>query len=362
MERTMNLQLFAQERTEKPTPRRRQKARERGQVVSSRELTSALILLTALFVLKMLGHGMIDRLMEFFKKTLYNFMNTDDLFSIAATHDLLQQSILFAGSVVAPIAVGVVIAGLISNYLQVGFVFSLQPIMPNLDRVNPFQGIKRIFSKRSILELIKSVLKIFLICYIAFSVIKSRMSQFPLMLDMDLDDSIRFLADTAFDIGFKAALVLLIVAVFDYIFQRREHEKSLMMSKQDVKEEFKEMEGNPQTKSRIRQIQRQISRNRMMHDIKKADVVITNPTHIAVALMYDSETSPAPILVAKGKDKLAEKIRETAETEGIPIVENKALAQVLYRTVDLGETIPESLYNAVAEILAFVYSMKERGF
>jgi flagellar biosynthetic protein FlhB len=362
VEWSMNLQLFAQERTEKPTPRRRQKARERGQVVASRELNSVIVLFTALFVLKIFGPAIIDRQLEFIKMILRDYIQANALSGVTFTHNILVDSMLFLSRAILPIVAGVFLAGIVSNFLQVGFVFSLKPIYPDLNRINPLQGIKRIFSRRSLMELIKSILKIFIVAYVTFSVIKSRINTFPLMLDMSMEDSAKFLTNTAFDIGFKSALALLVLAVFDYIFNRREHEKSLMMSKQDIKEEYKEMEGNPQTKTRIRQIQRQISRRRMMHDIKNADVVITNPTHIAVALMYDADTTLAPILIAKGRDKLAQKIKDIAEIEGVPIVENKSLARVIYKSVDIGEAIPEKLYNAVAEILAFVYSMKERGY
>ena len=269
---------------------------------------------------------------------------------------------MFIGKLLAPIALTVVGISLFANYIQVGFVLSLEPISPKLERINPLEGHKRIFSKRSLLELVKSIIKIIIIAYVAYTVIRNHIDIFPLMLDMDLTDSLRLIFTIAFEVGIKSAITLLILSIFDYFYQWYEYETGLMMSKQDIKEEYKEVEGNPQVKSRIRQLQRQMARSRMMADVKDADVVITNPTHYAVALAYDATIHSAPVIIAKGIDKIAEKIKDIANKEDVPIVEDKTLAQILYKTAEVGDIIPESLYNAVAEILALVYSLKERGF
>lgn len=356
----MNLQLFAQEKTEKATPRRRQKARERGQVFSSRELSSAFILLVCFILLRIIGETSIINITQLFNYYLTDTINREDLFTQNGIVTLLYETLNSISKVVLPIILGVFSLCLIVNYLQVGFVLSIEPISPKLERINPLEGLKRIFSKRSLIELIKSSLKIVLVTYAVYSVVKKYQNLIPLMLDMSLPDSLSLILTIAFNIGIKAALTLLIMAVFDYFYQWYEYETGLMMSKQDIKEEYKEVEGNPQIKSRIKQIQRQMARSRMMKDVEKADVIITNPTHYAVALAYDSTRYTAPVVLAKGVDKLAEKIKEVALSQDIPIVENKALAQTLYKTVEVGDVIPESLYSAVAEILAFIYSMKER--
>lgn len=348
----MNLQLFAQERTEKATPRRRQKARERGQVFSSRELNSALVLLTAFLSLRIIGKNTVINIIDFFNYILADLINQEDIFSPEGIEIFLFEILLFAGKVFLPIALAVSVVCLISNYMQVGFVLSLEPISPKLERINPLQGFKRIFSRRSLLELIKAIVKIIIVSYVVYAVINKNKKLFPLMLDMSLLDSLRLILNIAFEMGIKASITLLIMSIFDYYYQWYEYETGLMMSKHDIKEEYKEVEGNPQTKSRIRQIQRQMARSRMMKDVEKADVVITNPTHYAVALAYDATLHSAPIVLAKGADKLAERIKEIAVKEDVPIVENKALAQTLYKTVEVGDIIPESLYNAVAEILA----------
>lgn len=356
----MNLQLFAQEKTEKATPRRRQKAREKGQVFSSRELTSALILLTSIMIFKVTGATTFYRLKQFISYFLREYLSREDIFTNIGVISLLAESTLFLGKIVAPLLAGVVLAGLFSNYMQVGFILTTEPLSPKLERINPLSGIKRIFSKRSLMELVKSVLKIFVIGYVVFTTLENQKDIFPLILDMDLYESSKLIASIAFNVGIKASITLLVLSLLDYFYQRYEYETGLMMSKEDIKEEFKEVEGNPQTKSRIRQIQRQMARGRMMQDVKKADVVITNPTHFAVAIVYDVSVHSAPMVLAKGSDNLAKKIKEIATDEGIPIVEDKPLAQALYKSVEIGDVIPESLYQAVAEVLAFVYTLKER--
>lgn len=356
----MNLQLFAQERTEKPTPRRRQKARERGQVFSSREFTSALILLVSFSFFKVIGSGVIDRLTEFMPKILRDFLNTEDITNINGLYNILYQSVYVIGIVLVPIMAAIIATIFVTNYIQMGFVLSVEPLTPRLDRLNPIEGFKRIFSRRSIFELLKSIIKTAVIGYVLYNSIIEIWALFPLMMDMELTDAAVMLLRFIYNMGVKASVALLILSLFDYLYQFYEYETSLMMSKQDIKEEFKETEGNPQIKSRIRQVQRQMLRSRMLSDVKKADVVITNPTHLAVALLYDVSLRPAPMVVAKGQDYLAEKIKQIAREHNIAIVENKPLAQVLYKSVEVGDVIPEDLYQAVAEILAFVYSLKER--
>jgi len=354
----VNLQLFAQERTEKATPRRRQKARERGQVFSSREISSAFILLSSFILFRVLGENLITNISHLYSYFLTDTINREGLFTQNGIITLLYETLISISKVLLPIVLGVFSISLIVNYLQVGFILSTEPISPKLERINPLEGLKRIFSKRSFIELLKSCIKMFIIAYVVYSVVRKYKNLFPLMLDMSIAGSLSLILSIAYNIGIRSSIALLIMAVFDYVYQWYEYEKGLMMSKQEIKEEYKEVEGNPQTKSRIRQIQRQMARTRMMKDVERADVVITNPTHYAVALAYDSSKYVAPIVLAKGADKLAEKIKETASQHNIPIVENKVVAQTLYRTVEVGDVIPESLYQAVAEILAFIYSLK----
>ena len=357
----MNLQIFAQEKTERATPRRRQKAREQGQVFSSKELTSALVLSTGLILFKAMGPRSYGSVSSFFRDVLGRLDASQDFFSVNELHGLFGYVLGFASKLLAPLLLGIIAVGLLSNYFQVGFIFSSQPLTPKLERINPISGFKRIFSKKGFVELVKSILKILLVGYVIYMYLSSQRDAFPLILDMDLITAATFTANLAYGLGIKAASTLLFIAIFDLLFQWYEYEMSLKMSKEDIKEEYKEVEGNPQTKSRIRQIQRQMSRGRMMEELKSADVVITNPTHLAVALVYNAISDDAPVVVAKGSGYLAQKIKEVAERETIPLVEDKSLAQSLFKSVEVGDSIPEDLYSAVAEILAFVYQLRERG-
>lgn len=356
----MNLQLFAQEKTERATPRKRQKARERGQVFSSRELISSAVLLTGFAILNLLGSNIIDNLTAYLTSTWQELLNKEDLYTIPGIQKTFVEAAIFISKIMAPLLFGIMFMGVLTTFLQTGAVLSLEPIIPKIERINPFEGIKRIFSRRSLMELLKSTAKIIIIGYLIYGGIYKIKDIIPLMLDMDIYSSFEMLTNISFNIGIKAGIALFVLSIFDYVYQWYEYETGLMMSKEDIKEEFKEVEGNPQTKSRIKQIQRRMARSRMMNDVKKADVVITNPTHLAIALAYDASVNPAPIVLAKGSDRIAEKIKQIAEQEDIPIVENKPLAQVLYKSVEIGDVIPENLYHAVAEVLAFVYSLKER--
>ncbi|MDN5330930.1 MAG: flagellar biosynthesis protein FlhB [Tepidanaerobacteraceae bacterium] len=353
----MNLQLFAQEKTEKATPRRRQKARERGQVFSSRELVSTLILLAGLIMIKIYGSNLLENTASFLKYVLIENLKRKDL-SFDDLYEVLYSSTLLFIKLIVPIGIGTALIGIAANLAQVGFVFSLEPLSPRLERINPAEGFKRIFSKKGLVEFAKSVIKLTLIIYVFYNAFYELRETAAFMLEMTFGESIGYFLNLIFKVGLKTSIALLGFSIFDYAYQWYEYEKSLMMSKEDIKEEFKEVEGNPQIKSRIRQAQRQVLRRRMIHDVKKADVVITNPTHIAVALGYDASIHDAPVVLAKGMGFIAEKIKEMAEKEDIPIVENKPLAQTLYKSVEVGEVIPEKLYNAVAEILAYVYSLK----
>jgi len=354
----MNLQRFAQEKTEKATPRRRQKARQQGQVFSSKDLTTALILIASLFIMKFFIKYAVDRIIEFIIDNYTYFFNQELTMQNAAV--IIIRSINLIFFVIAPLAFVLLLVGVFSSVLQTGLVFNFGLIAPKLERINPVEGFKRIFSKRSIIELLKVIIKVTVIAFFSYDGIKTVKNGIDEMMDMGIEQNIAFFGDVLFKVGIKISFVLLGLAIFDYFYQWYEYEKSLMMSKEDIKEEIKEIEGNPQIKARIRQIQRQMARRRMMQDVKKADVVITNPTHIAVALSYDAEKHDAPVVVAKGAGEIALKIKEIAKEEDVPIVENPTLARTLYKSVEIGESIPQEFYQAVAEILAFVYSLKGR--
>ena len=356
----INLTLFSQEKTEKATPKRRREAREKGQVAKSREVISAVLLFLMFLCLKFFsayiyGH-LKNKTIKFF--TIYN--DIEKLYDTSNFRSIIVNCIMSFMLIMLPIFGIAILASLLANYLQVGFVFSTKPLMPNFNKLNPIEGLKRIFSKNSLVELFKASFKILFIGYFIYDFLRDNYMMIINFLHMDINSSLAFMGNTIISIGIRASIVLLVLAIFDYAYQLWEYEKNLRMSKQEVKEEYKQVEGNPQIKSRIREKQRQLSLRRMMAEIPKADVIITNPTHYAVALKYDANTSDAPVVIAKGKDLIAFRIKDKARESNIPIVENKAIAQALYNTTDIGQQIPEEMYQAVAEILAFVYSLKNK--
>lgn len=358
----INLQLFAQgtgggDKTEKATPKKRQDSRKKGQVFQSREISSAMVLLFVFIALRIFGGNIYTQLVEFAKKVLTEYPEIDDLYMPdIIIRVFIDGSIAFLKAV-GPILAIALLTGLIIGYVQVGYIFTLETIKPKFDRINPFSGFKRMFSMRSIIELAKAVLKISIIGYVAYGYINSEASAIMSLMDLELIRIASYIGITSLNLAIRICVVLIILAVFDFIYQWWDYEKNLKMSKQEVKEEYKQTEGNPEIKSKIKQKQRQMSMQRMMQEVPKADVIITNPTHFACALKYDAAVSAAPTLIAKGQDYVAMRIKEVAKESNVEIVENKPLAKSLYDTVEIGQAIPSELYQAVAEVLAFVYSL-----
>ena len=347
-----------QEKTEKATPRRRQKAREKGNVAKSSELNSALILLASVAGLGFLAAGMSKRLLDlsrfFLSQGFAIQLNQVNLYSYFC-FVLKRVFTLFA-----PFLLIVIIAGLAANLAQIGFLFTLEPLKPKLNTLNPLSGFKRLFSLKGLFELPKAVVKLIIIGIIGYLTIKGKLPQFFLLSQMGLNAMLTVLGKVALLLGVRVSLAFLILAAVDYVFQRWDYEKKLRMTKEEVKEERKQYEGDPLIKGRIRSVQRELARRRMMKEIPKADVIITNPTSLAVALRYDSEKMAAPQVVAKGARLLAQKIKELAKKYDIPIVENRRLARLLYRKVKIGEEIPVALYQAVAEVLSYIYKLKDK--
>ena len=254
-------------------------------------------------------------------------------------------------------AFGFVIALLVS-IVQVGWKVSTKPMKPELSKFNPINGFKRMFSKDSVFELVKSIIKIGLIGYMAYASIRDHQNELFILYDLELKQAVALVGSLVIDVGFRISLVYMIVGIADFVYQKHKFNEDMKMTKQEVKDEFKNTEGDPQIKGRQRRKMQEVSQKRMMQDVPKADVVITNPTHFAVALRYDTKESTAPIVVAKGADYVAQKIKEIAKESQIEIVENKPLARMIYHNVDVGAEIPPELYQAVAEVLAYVYRLK----
>jgi len=354
---SLHLQLFAGEKTEKATPRRRQEARKKGQVLRSIEINSALILLVAFTAIYALGPYIYRELSQFMQWMFGNAFTLE--FSVAGIRNFFINALIVFLKVTLPIMLLIMVIGVLANVVQVGFMFTGEPLKIKLERLNPVAGLKRIFSKRSLVELFKSLVKVGAAGYIAFDVIRDEFMRLPALQDMDVMAIGIFIGSLTYRIGWRVGLVLLILAIFDYAYQWWEYEKNLRMSKQEIKDEYKQTEGDPLIRSKIKERQRQMAMRRMMQDIPQADVVITNPTHFAVAIKYDGKTMQAPVVVAKGQDFVAARIKEIAKEHRIAIVENKPLAQALFKSVEIGAEVPPELYKAVAEVLAFVYQLKK---
>lgn len=364
-----DLQRFAKdgpggEKTEPATEKKLREAREDGKVVKSRELTSAFDLLVLFLILKIfissVGNGFIG-VYNYVYKLMPDFVKANAIeCSVQEVTSFLQNVYIEMLVIAAPFfAFGVAIT-LVISIIQVGWKVTLKPLKPRGDKFNPINGFKRILSKDSVFELIKSIFKIFIIIYVAYTSVKDEADNIFVLYDIPLNQALALCGDVIINAGLKISLVYLVVGLADFVYQKRRFNEDMKMTKQEVKDEYKNTEGNPEIKGRQRQRMREASRKRMMQDVPKADVVITNPTHLAVAIRYDAEVSRAPVVVAKGEDYLAQKIRELAKENHIEIVENKPLARMLYANVDIGAEIPPELYQAVAEILAMVYNAKNR--
>ena len=363
-----NLQWFAKdgpggEKTEPATEKKLREAREEGKVSKSKELTAAFDLIVLFLVLKIFvaatGNGFIS-IFEYVYKLIPDFLSMYAMeMSSGAVNgffgEIYRQMLIISW----PFFLFGFAITLIISIFQVGWKVSTKPMKPKLDSFNPISGFKRIISKDSIFEFFKSVLKIGVIMYVAYTSIKDHQNDLFILYDIPLGQAIALCGEVVIDAGLKISIVYLVVGIADYAYQKFRFNEEMKMTKQEVKDEYKNTEGNPEIKGRQRQRMREASRRRMMQDVPKADVVITNPTHLAVAIKYEPELNKAPIVLAKGEDYLAQKIRELAKENRIEIVENKPLARMLYANVDVGSEIPPELYQAVAEILAMVYNMKE---
>jgi flagellar biosynthesis protein FlhB len=348
-----------QERTERATGKRRIEARKRGQVALSREIPSALILITLLGVFYFSGTGVIEALIQLFGE-FFGQLHTARLRTISDATALAIALCRSCLLLLVPVVLPLLIAGVAGNILQIGFEIHAEPLAPKLSKLSPAAGLKRICSMRGLVELVKSMAKIVFIGVIAWSVVSGYLTDFPTLVRRDIGGIWEFTHTAAFRIIFYVCLAMVVLAVLDYAYQRWQYEENLKMTKQEVKDERKQTEGDPQIKARIRSLQRQAAYHRMIAEVPKADVVITNPTHIAIALRFDPAEMNAPRVVAKGADHVAERIRDIARDHAVPLVENKPLAQALYRLAEPGDYIPVELYRAVAEVLAYVYRLKGR--
>ncbi len=365
----LDLQFFADdgeggEKTEPATQKKLEDARKEGQVAKSREIANGVGLLGLFLVLKLWSGPLGIRFIQSFNAVytripevckLLGGVSPSREITVIVRSVMLQMLIMLA-----PVFIVGYLIAFLCDYVQVGWKPTAKPLQPKLSKLNPMKGFKKIFSAQAIVELIKSILKIGLIGIITYTYIKNQWRLLFALLDMPVMQAIQLIGNTVINLGIRISAVYLIISAGDFAYQKWKFNKDMKMTKQEVKEEYKNQEGNPEIKGKIRQRMREASQRRMMQSVPTADVVITNPTHYAVAIKYDSEIAPAPIVVAKGSDFLAQKIKELAKENDIRIYEDKPLARMLYANVEVGTMIPPELYTAVAEVLAFVYHAEGR--
>lgn len=348
-----------QEKTEEATSQRREDFRRRGQVAQTKELSSVFILLGIALCMWLMGQF-------FFQQMQQMYLISYSSFSVSTSAQSLIFPIMGAlglksAYILLPIFLLVVVLTMGSSVLQVGFLFSEEALTPKLDKINPLNGFKRIFSLRSLVEGGKSILKFLFIGGVAYLLLKGASDSIVKLMYLEPSQMMAFISTNVFSLITGIGVLMLVIALVDYLFQRYSMEEQMKMSKQEVKDEAKTREGDPLIKARIRKIQKETAQKRMMAEVPKADVIITNPTHLACALKYDPEKSAAPILVAKGQDLVAAKMREIARENNIAIVENKPLARTIYKTLEIGHVIPRELFSAVAEVLAYVFRLRQKG-
>lgn len=356
-----NLQLFSEEKTEQPTSKKIRDAREKGQIAQSKDLNSAVSLLAVFMSFSFLSNYFVDNLIGYYYFTMDLTVDTAALFSANGIALFFNETIFTILKLSLPLLLIALTSGLLISYVQVGFMFTTETLKPKFDKINPLKGFKNMFSSRALVEMVKSIAKAVLIVYVAVSYIMDNMRMLLITLELDLGPIVLVMWELIFGVVVRCALLLFVIALLDFAFKKWKNKKDLMMSKQEVKQEYKQSEGDPQLKARIKEKQRAFAMSRMMQEVPKADVIITNPTHFAVALRYDTGLGDAPVVVAKGQDLIAQNIKRIALENDVPIVENKPLAQTLYKTVDIGSFIPADLYEAVAEVLAFVFSLKKKS-
>lgn len=361
----LNLQYFANdeggEKTEEPTEKKKEDTRKEGNVAKSVEITTAASFIFMFYAMQIFAGFVYEKVTAIMNYSLSWIPIIKE--GITGDNFINKFVIYIFGQILiilAPFFIVAFLVGFITNLVQVGWHVTTKPLKPKFSRMNPISGFKRLFSPSKLFELLKSVVKVALIGVIIYMIVKDEINSIQMLLNMELLESISYIGKLVIRVGTTTGMYFILVAGADFLFQKLKHKKDIKMTKQEVKDEYKNSEGDPQIKGKIKQKMREVSMRRMMQSVPEADVIITNPTHYAVALKYDKQKSLAPIVVAKGEDFLAKRIKDVAREHNIQIVENKYLARTLYATVDIGKEIPPELYQAVAEVLAFVYNLKNR--
>ncbi|MFH1490165.1 MAG: flagellar biosynthesis protein FlhB [Pseudomonadota bacterium] len=346
-----------QEKTEQATPKKREEARKKGQVAKSKELASIAVLSAGAITLFFTAEHLTSDLGQFILSTFARIPHIG--LSVQNLLDFAVQAVETYLWMCLPIMIVLCVVAILANTLQTGLIWSVEPLAPKASKIDPIQGAKRIFSKQSLVEMVKSIAKVVIVGWAAVSTLKNDFSQLIPLIYQEDSQILSFLGRISFKVVVRCCWVIAIMAILDYLYQKWEYEQKLKMSKQEVKDEYKQTEGDPMVKSRIRSIQREMARRRMMEEVPKADVVITNPVHLAIAIRYEPGKMTAPVIVAKGAERIAQRIKALAKENNVPIVEDRPLARNLYK-MELGGEIPSQFYQAIAEILAYVYGLKRK--
>lgn len=359
---SIQLQRFAGssssgEKTERATPRRRQEARREGNVPKSVELSAAIGLLGAMVVLRIVGGKVWGAWMEMFRHDIANAAAVH--MTVETVVEMLSSQVGYVIGGLLPVVLVAFGLSILAGFVQVGPLFVPKLLLPKLNRISPLSGVQKLFTARTLVESLKSILKLVIVVGVAYYFIHKVIESIAVLPNTSVQVLVPAVGGIVFQLGLAVSLLMLGLAGLDFFFQRYEYEKNLRMTKQEVKDEYRQMEGDSRVKASIRRRGRALALRRMMQEVPKADVVITNPTHYAVALRYEIEKMSAPRVVAKGQDHLALRIREIAAVSEVPMVENRPLARTLYTSVELGDAIPPDLYQAVAEVLAYVYALKQ---
>ncbi|MGI6610621.1 MAG: flagellar biosynthesis protein FlhB [Limnochordia bacterium] len=348
------------ERTEPATPKRRQEVRKKGQFARTAELGPALILLGAYAVLKSRGRAMGEAAVRMLRYGISAAAESEAL-TPSTVGALLIPQVVAAGKILGPLLVATAGAALAGQLFQVGFVLASVPLKPDWHRVNPLEGMKRLLSRRALVELVRSLLKVGAIGLLGWPVLRETLLAVPEWMESSPAQAAAATGALVGRLTTRVGAAFVVVAVADYIYQRWDHEKSIRMTRKEVEEELRESEGDPQIRGRIRQRQRKLAMSRMLKEVERADVVVTNPVHVAVALRYDAERMAAPVITARGAGELAQRIKQVAEQHRVPVVRHETLARGLYYGADVGEQVPLELFQAVAEVLAYVYRLRGRN-
>lgn len=345
-----------QEKTEQPTPKKIRDARKEGKVAQSQDLGSAAVLMGGVLFLLLIGPSMIDQLGWAFKVIYQGIPYLEVTPNSVVGH--FRNGGMFMAKMLVPFVLPLLIIGLLARVLQTGWLLSSKSLKPKFSKMNPINNLKNIVGSRGMVELAKGIFKIIIVGLIGYLTILAEIPRFVMLIDKDIPAVMSTIGKVALKLGIRISIAMLLLAILDFMYQKWKHTKDLKMTKQEVKDEHKQSEGDPQVKSRIRQIQLKVSLNRMISNMPEADVVVTNPTHVAVALKYDPVEMKAPRVIAKGKRKLALRIKNIAREHDIPVIEQPELARALYRSTEIGWDIPYELFQAVAEVLALVYRLR----